>query len=62
MKLDHWKQPTPVDQLTSLRGAIEGEISNIDDGVKPCPCITRCYAYLEEIALLEPFLRGDEKW
>ena len=58
-----WRQKTPVDQLTAIRAAIEGNKSNwrmaiIDEGT----FAIRLTEFLNEIAMLEPFLRGDKAW
>lgn len=63
MKLIKWKQANPVDQLTSIRGAIDGNFSNWQDGIiSPYVFGLRLANYLEEIRLLESFLAGKEAW
>ncbi len=63
MKRSTWKQPTPIDQLTAIRGALEGNVINFDSGIiRKWEIVDRALKATEEIRELEPFLRGDQPW
>lgn len=62
-KLPTWKQNNPFDQLVVLRGALEGHLSNFQDGTigkeKFCQYSDDL---IEQIKQLEPFLKEPDKW
>jgi hypothetical protein len=63
MKLPQWKQNSPQDQFTAIRSALEGHLSNFQEGIVTVTKFTEQVAKtLEELRILEPFLIGDEPW
>lgn len=60
MKPTHWKQATPQDQFVAILAALEGELSNFQDGITPRETfVARAADKIAQYRLLEPYLRGQ---
>lgn len=57
-----WRQANPVDQLVTIRGAIEGWLSNLTDQNRLNELESKVQPLLDQIMELEPYLRGDKQW
>jgi hypothetical protein len=64
-----WKQGTAVDQFVTLRGALEGNLSNLEDALRDPllhydrgMLVSRCLMLTEELGRLKPFLAGELPW
>ena len=63
MKNPLWKQATPTDQLTVIRGSLEGHVDNwVGSILFDLKFIVVLREHLEQIRKLEPFLKGLEIW
>lgn len=63
MKDSRWKQLTPVDQLVAIRASLEGHFDNWQHHIIGDRTFSDCFEdHMAQIAALEPFLRGTEKW
>jgi hypothetical protein len=63
MRPNHWKQLTPVDQLTVTRSALEGFALNYEDGLySKAEFLSKFYNLTDEIKMLEPYLSGELDW
>lgn len=63
MKNPLWKQDNAVDQLTTIRGALEGTIYNLEQGIyTPKVFAEKVQPLLQQMAELEPYLSGQQPW
>lgn len=54
-----WKQDTPAQQLIALRMAVEGHLSNLEDGIITCDqFLAKTTPFLRQIEELSPFLNN----
>lgn len=57
-----WRQANPVDQLVTIRGAIEGWLSTLTEQKRLAELEVKIQPLLDQIMELEPYLRGENKW
>lgn len=59
----HWKQNDPITQLRCLLGSIEGELSNVVDGIASSIAPRRALERVKQCQKLATAIaKGDCKW
>jgi hypothetical protein len=62
MKLPHWKQATPIDQMQVILMSVEGHVDNYANGVGENQ-LQKAQAHLNELSELVKFMKENgNKW
>lgn len=61
MKLSHWKQATPFDQMKVILMSIEGHLDNYLEGIGENQ-LQKALAHLKELGELVKFIKEGNTW
>jgi hypothetical protein len=63
MKHPNWKQRTAIDQFVCIRGSLAGAFDNFQEGiVSQMRFEEQAAELLDQLEMLEPYLKHPEKW